>query len=95
MINWHLLMRMKIPKGGQLDPIAPLELPHSLHAFGRVSDTNELNMEGFHTFRGGFWNYFSMGTYASLCRSFGPWFLFLSGRKDLLEQGVMWVPHAY
>ncbi|KHG13286.1 Diacylglycerol kinase zeta [Gossypium arboreum] len=58
---WHLLMRMKIPKGGSYDPVAPLELPHSLHAFSRVSLTDELNMEGYHTFRGGFWNYFSMG----------------------------------
>ncbi|KAM5580860.1 hypothetical protein ABKV19_010189 [Rosa sericea] len=68
--SWHLLMRMKIPKGGPLDPIAPLELPHSLHAFGRVSDTNELNMEGFHTFRGGFWNYFSMGMDAEVSYAF-------------------------
>lgn len=37
-------MRMKIPKDGPLDPIAPLELPHSLHAFGRVSDTNEMSV---------------------------------------------------
>ncbi|MBA0772712.1 hypothetical protein Gotri_008045 [Gossypium trilobum] len=42
--NWHLLMRMKIPKGGSCDPVAPLELPHSLHAFSRVSSTDELNM---------------------------------------------------
>ncbi|KAJ0113372.1 hypothetical protein Patl1_02147 [Pistacia atlantica] len=60
--NWHILMRMKTPKeGSNCDPIAPLELPHSLHAFHRVSATDELNEEGYHTFRGGFWNYFSMG----------------------------------
>ncbi|XP_022742634.1 diacylglycerol kinase 5-like isoform X2 [Durio zibethinus] len=42
--NWHILMRMRAPKEGSCDPIAPLELPHSLHAFGRVSSTDELNM---------------------------------------------------
>lgn len=37
-------MRMKTPKeGGSCDPVAPLELPHSLHAFHRVSPTDELN----------------------------------------------------
>lgn len=84
-------MRMKTPKKGSCDPLAPLELPHSLHAFHRVSPTDELNkvtypiflplysclffgliyrhpsssfsfsQEGCHTFRGGFWNYFSLG----------------------------------
>ncbi|KAF8414000.1 hypothetical protein HHK36_001998 [Tetracentron sinense] len=58
--SWHILMRMRVPKEGSCDPIAPLELPHSLHAFHRVSQTDTLNMEGCHTFRGGFWNYFSM-----------------------------------
>ncbi|MBA0602319.1 hypothetical protein Gorai_002504, partial [Gossypium raimondii] len=42
--NWHILMRMRAPKEGPCDPIPPLELPHSLHAFGRVSSTDELNM---------------------------------------------------
>ncbi|ESR60640.1 hypothetical protein CICLE_v10015037mg [Citrus x clementina] len=41
--NWHILMRLRAPKEGSCDPIAPLELPHSLHAFGRVSATDELN----------------------------------------------------
>lgn len=42
--SWHILMRMKTPKeGGSCDPVAPLELPHSLHAFHRVSPTDELN----------------------------------------------------
>ncbi|PON80545.1 Diacylglycerol kinase [Parasponia andersonii] len=58
--SWHIMMRMRAPKEGPCDPIAPLELPHSLHAFQRVSGTDELNLEGYHTFRGGFWNYFSM-----------------------------------
>ncbi|KAI4321895.1 hypothetical protein MLD38_035222 [Melastoma candidum] len=59
--SWHMFMRMKIPKGGPCDPIGPLELPHSLQAFQRVSSADKLSMEGYHTFRGGFWNYFSMG----------------------------------
>ncbi|KAM7251163.1 hypothetical protein ACFE04_023046 [Oxalis oulophora] len=59
--SWHILMRMKAPKEGACDPIAPLELPHSLHKFHRISETDTLNTEGTHTFRGGFWNYFSMG----------------------------------
>ena len=37
-------MRMKAPTEGSFDPIAPLELPHSLHAFQRVSSSDELNM---------------------------------------------------
>ncbi|KAJ4729912.1 diacylglycerol kinase [Melia azedarach] len=68
--NWHLLMRMRVPKDGACDPIAPLELPHSLHAFHRVSATDELNKEGYHTFRGGFWNYFSMGMDAQISYAF-------------------------
>jgi len=42
--SWHILMRMKIPKEGNCDPIAPLELPHSLHAFHRVSSTDSSSM---------------------------------------------------
>ncbi|KAJ1379396.1 NAD kinase/diacylglycerol kinase-like domain superfamily [Sesbania bispinosa] len=58
--SWHIIMRMRAPKEGSCDPIAPLELPHAMHAFHRVSSTDKLNMEGYHTYRGGFWNYFSM-----------------------------------
>ncbi|KAG6751336.1 hypothetical protein POTOM_045869 [Populus tomentosa] len=101
--NWHILMRMRAPKEGSCDPIAPLELPHSLHAVHRVSPTDELNMEtafdvrakssmpalipkvvplkkdiayeiafteGYITFRGGFWNYFSMGMDAQVSYAF-------------------------
>ncbi|KAL5793904.1 hypothetical protein ACOSP7_002498 [Xanthoceras sorbifolium] len=68
--NWHIQMRMKVPKEGACDPIAPLELPHSLHAFHRVSPSDELNKEGYHTFRGGFWNYFSMGMDAQVSYAF-------------------------
>ncbi|KAJ0017801.1 hypothetical protein Pint_11760 [Pistacia integerrima] len=69
-LNWHILMRMRIPKQGPCDPIAPLELPHSLHAFDRVSEKDTLNVEGCHTFRGGFWNYFSMGMDAQVSYAF-------------------------
>ncbi|XP_010277913.1 PREDICTED: diacylglycerol kinase 5-like isoform X2 [Nelumbo nucifera] len=68
--SWHIIMRMRAPKEGACDPIPPLELPHSLHAFHRVSQTDSLNMEGYHTFRGGFWNYFSMGMDAQVSYAF-------------------------
>nr|XP_010924045.1 diacylglycerol kinase 5 isoform X2 [Elaeis guineensis] len=68
--SWHIIMRMRAPKEGACDPIAPLELPHSLHAFRRVSDTDSLNMEGYQTYRGGFWNYFSMGMDAQVSYAF-------------------------
>lgn len=68
--NWHILMRMKVPTEGNCDPIAPLELPHSLHAFHRVSSNDSSNMEGYLTFRGGFWNYFSMGMDAQVSYAF-------------------------
>ncbi|CAN1123952.1 Diacylglycerol kinase 5 [Linum perenne] len=42
--NWHIMMRMKTPKEGSCEPIAPLELPHSLHAVRRVSSSDEFNM---------------------------------------------------
>ncbi|CAA0813890.1 Diacylglycerol kinase 5 [Striga hermonthica] len=68
--SWHILMRMKAPKEGPCDPIGPLDLPHSLHAFNRVSPADEMNEEGYHTFRGGFWNYFSMGMDAQVSYAF-------------------------
>ncbi|KAK6120614.1 hypothetical protein DH2020_045647 [Rehmannia glutinosa] len=68
--SWHILMRMRVPKEGTCEPIAPLELPHSLHAFHRVSSTDDLNVEGYDTFRGGFWNYFSMGMDAQVSYAF-------------------------
>ncbi|KAF7140179.1 hypothetical protein RHSIM_Rhsim06G0192200 [Rhododendron simsii] len=68
--SWHILMRMRAPKEGSCDPIAPPELPHSLHAFHRVTQDDTLNKEGFHTFRGGFWNYFSMGMDAQVSYAF-------------------------
>ncbi|VVA31449.1 PREDICTED: diacylglycerol kinase [Prunus dulcis] len=68
--SWHIIMRMRSPTEGSCDPIAPLELPHSLHAFHRVSQTDTLNMEGYQTFRGGFWNYFSIGMDAQISYDF-------------------------
>ncbi|KAK3010954.1 hypothetical protein RJ639_011850, partial [Escallonia herrerae] len=68
--SWHILMQMKAPKDGSCDPIAPLELPHSLHAFQRVYRMDTLNKEGYHTFHGGFWNYFSMGMDAQVSYAF-------------------------
>lgn len=68
--SWHILMRMRAPKEGACEPIAPLELPHSLHAFHRISATDSDNREGCHTFRGGFWNYFSMGMDAQVSYAF-------------------------
>ncbi|XP_057792463.1 diacylglycerol kinase 5-like [Salvia miltiorrhiza] len=66
--SWHILMRMKAKQA--CDPVAPLELPHSLHAFHRVSPTDDLNVEGCDTYRGGFWNYFSMGMDAQVSYAF-------------------------
>ncbi|PPD68697.1 hypothetical protein GOBAR_DD34424 [Gossypium barbadense] len=111
--SWHIIMRMRAPKEGSCDPIGPLELPHSLHAFHRISQTDKLGMvaggdgtagwllgvisdlklphpppvatvplgtgnnlpfsfgwDGYHTFRGGFWNYFSMGMDAQVSYAF-------------------------
>ncbi|XP_030550973.2 diacylglycerol kinase 5-like isoform X3 [Rhodamnia argentea] len=70
MDSWHIIMRMRTPKEGACDPIAPLELPHSLHPFHRVLNTDKLNVEGCHTFRGGFWNYFGMGMDAQVSYAF-------------------------
>ncbi|XP_022717701.1 diacylglycerol kinase 5-like [Durio zibethinus] len=68
--SWHIIMRMKTPEEGSCDPIGPLELPHSLHKFHRISQTDKLSMEGYHTYRGGFWNYFSMGMDAQISYAF-------------------------
>lgn len=68
--SWHIVMRMKNPKEGSCDPVPPLELPHSLHAFHRVSSSDKLNKSGYCTYRGGFWNYFSMGMDAQVSYEF-------------------------
>lgn len=79
--SWHIIMRMKAPKEGSCDPIAPLELPHAMHAFNRVSATDKLNLDGYHTYRGGFWNYFSMGKKIKLV-------LNLVGRKCIMKNSM-------
>ncbi|KAL2939146.1 Diacylglycerol kinase 5, partial [Bienertia sinuspersici] len=38
--NWHIVMRMRPQGEGHCDPVAPLELPHALHSFQRVSSTD-------------------------------------------------------
>ncbi|KAL9248622.1 Diacylglycerol kinase 1-like protein [Drosera capensis] len=68
--SWHILMRMRVPKGGSCDPIAPLELPNSLHAFHRLLTKDTSNEDDYQTFRGGFWNYFSMGMDAQVSYAF-------------------------
>ncbi|XP_009592556.1 diacylglycerol kinase 5-like isoform X1 [Nicotiana tomentosiformis] len=68
--SWRILMKMKAPKEGSCVPIAPLELPHSLHAFHHVSRADTLNKERHHIFRGGFWNYFSIGMDAQVSYAF-------------------------
>ncbi|KAL8502273.1 hypothetical protein ACS0TY_021413 [Phlomoides rotata] len=70
--SWHILMRMRAKKEccEPIPPLDPLDLPHSLHAFHHVSSTDDLNVEGCDTFRGGFWNYFSMGMDAQVSYAF-------------------------
>ncbi|KAJ9550492.1 hypothetical protein OSB04_014537 [Centaurea solstitialis] len=69
--SWHIFLRTKsATEEGSCDPVPPLELPHSLHAFRRVSNTNEENTSGYDTYRGGFWNYFSMGMDAQISYAF-------------------------
>ncbi|KAK1407063.1 hypothetical protein QVD17_38674 [Tagetes erecta] len=64
--SWHVLMRMKFPHQGSCDPIPPLDLPQSLHAIHPAED----ELEEYRTFRGGFWNYFSMGMDAQVSYGF-------------------------
>ncbi|KAK2998977.1 hypothetical protein RJ639_024177, partial [Escallonia herrerae] len=68
--SWQILMNMRASKEGAFDPIAPLALPNSLHVFHGLSSTDTMNMEGRHTYRGGFWNYFSMGVDAEVSYAF-------------------------
>uniref|UniRef100_A0ACD5W219 Uncharacterized protein n=1 Tax=Avena sativa TaxID=4498 RepID=A0ACD5W219_AVESA len=68
--SWHTVMRMKCPRRSPCDPIAPSDLPHSLHAFHRVPKTDPEDMEYSYTYRGGFWNYFSMGMDAQVSYAF-------------------------
>ncbi|KAF8026181.1 hypothetical protein BT93_F2864 [Corymbia citriodora subsp. variegata] len=59
--GWLLVMRMRALKEGSCDPIAPSGQTNSLNAFQQVFETDPLYMDGFHTYCGRFWNYFSMG----------------------------------
>ncbi|XP_057751831.1 diacylglycerol kinase 1-like isoform X1 [Arachis stenosperma] len=68
--SWHVIMRMKTPKEGSCEHIAPVELPHAMHPCHPVSPTDKLNLEGYHTYRGGFWNYFSIGMDAQVSYKF-------------------------
>ncbi|KAK1435661.1 hypothetical protein QVD17_01427 [Tagetes erecta] len=68
--SWRVLMRMKVPREGVCDPIPHLELPHSLHAVRCVSQSDALIENGYRTYRGGFWNYFSMGMDAQVSYGF-------------------------
>jgi len=68
--SWHTVMRMKCPKRSPCDPIAPADLPQSLHAFHRVPKKDPEDMEYSYTYRGGFWNYFSMGMDAQVSYAF-------------------------
>lgn len=53
--SWHIIMRTKIPEHGACDPIAPLELPHAMHAFKRVSSSDSLNVVHFFSLMPGFY----------------------------------------
>jgi diacylglycerol kinase (ATP) len=44
LFSWHIVMRMESPRGSTCDPIAPLDLPHSLHAFRQVPETDPQDM---------------------------------------------------
>lgn len=65
--SWHIVMKMEDPVGS---PLEPIKLPHSLHPFSKVSESDSLHEEGSQTFRGGFWNYFSIGMDAEVAYEF-------------------------
>eukprot|EP00250_Pteridium_aquilinum_P016023 c22899_g1_i2 orf=185-1672(-) len=64
--SWHVVMKMATPTQS-LDPV---KLPHSLHPFERVSESDALHEAGTQVFRGGFWNYFSIGMDAQVSYEF-------------------------
>ncbi|KAI5057771.1 hypothetical protein GOP47_0027786 [Adiantum capillus-veneris] len=64
--SWHVVMKMATPSGS----VEPVKLPHSLHPFNKVSESDVLHEAGSQTFRGGFWNYFSIGMDAQVAYEF-------------------------
>eukprot|EP00249_Psilotum_nudum_P019696 c27375_g1_i1 orf=289-1833(-) len=63
--SWHVVMKIAIPSGDFEKP-EPIELPQSLHPFKRASNSEE----GHLIYRGGFWNYFSIGMDAQVSYAF-------------------------
>lgn len=64
--SWHVVMKMASPTGS----LEPVKVPHSLHPFRKVSELDSLHEAGSQTFRGGFWNYFSIGMDAQVSYEF-------------------------
>lgn len=65
--SWHVTMKMAVGKNP--DELEPVKVPHSLHSFKRIVDSTA-NEDGRITFRGGFWNYFSIGMDAEVAYAF-------------------------
>lgn len=65
--SWHVTMKMAVD--GKSDSLEPVKVPHSLHSFKRIVDSTE-HQDGRITFRGGFWNYFSIGMDAQVAYAF-------------------------
>lgn len=40
--SWHIILKMRASTDS-CEPLGPLDLPHSLHAFHRVSNTNSMD----------------------------------------------------
>ncbi|KAI5075753.1 hypothetical protein GOP47_0009829 [Adiantum capillus-veneris] len=64
--SWHVVMKMTTP----LQSLDPVQVPHSLHPFERVSESDALHEADTQVFRGGFWNYFSIGMDAQVAYEF-------------------------
>jgi len=63
--SWHVTMSMAVEN--ENSSMEPVKVPHSLHSFQRVDTKHE---DGRITFRGGFWNYFSIGMDAQVSYTF-------------------------
>ncbi|KAG0628643.1 hypothetical protein M758_1G042400 [Ceratodon purpureus] len=64
--SWHVTMKMAVEN--ENNSMEPVKVPHSLHSFHRIVDTE--HEDGRVTFRGGFWNYFSIGMDAEVAYAF-------------------------